>query len=287
MGASDSKLVFKQGIFRLTEQHEIRADDEYWTGVKYPAPCEECHTDICQFWELPETVEDVFTLFSPTDIRRARDSSLANLETLTLAVTSRLVVLRNHPSFPDPELAPEIHALNCIRVLTRLLPFLYEAEQLEGWEDKFFWSTRRRRTRRGQLARSEVLFDESSPQDVQTDTSKEFEEVKPLGEELIDTLVDLLFFADFTLPKPASGKSKVTYAIWQTGVGCNTPVASTKEYENNRTEILRLLLTLCSKSLYLPASMCSRTVARHHLTHGRHTPCSRSKGNHIPHDVPG
>jgi hypothetical protein len=33
MGASDSKLVFKQGIFRLQEQKAIAADDEYWTGV--------------------------------------------------------------------------------------------------------------------------------------------------------------------------------------------------------------------------------------------------------------
>src|SRR5262249_51253346 len=34
MGASDSKLVFKQGIFKLCEQKEIAADDEYWTGVR-------------------------------------------------------------------------------------------------------------------------------------------------------------------------------------------------------------------------------------------------------------
>lgn len=34
MGASDSKLVFKQGIFKLSEQKHIAADDEYWTGVR-------------------------------------------------------------------------------------------------------------------------------------------------------------------------------------------------------------------------------------------------------------
>jgi hypothetical protein len=33
MGASDSKLVFKQGIFRLSEQKDIPANDEYWAGV--------------------------------------------------------------------------------------------------------------------------------------------------------------------------------------------------------------------------------------------------------------
>ena len=74
------------------------------------------------------------------DIRRTRDSSISNLETLILAITSRLVILKNHPSFPDPELAPDRDALNCIRILTRILPFIYEAEHLEEWEDKFFWA---------------------------------------------------------------------------------------------------------------------------------------------------
>jgi High-temperature-induced dauer-formation protein len=44
MGASDSKLVFKQGIFRLSEDKIIPADDPYWASVglvnvaKYPQP---------------------------------------------------------------------------------------------------------------------------------------------------------------------------------------------------------------------------------------------------------
>jgi hypothetical protein len=33
MGASDSKLTFKQGIFRLSEPKQIAADDAYWTNV--------------------------------------------------------------------------------------------------------------------------------------------------------------------------------------------------------------------------------------------------------------
>lgn len=33
MGASDSKLTFKQGIFRLSEPKQIAADDPYWTSV--------------------------------------------------------------------------------------------------------------------------------------------------------------------------------------------------------------------------------------------------------------
>jgi hypothetical protein len=173
-----------------------------------------------------------------------------------LAVTSRLFILRHHPSFPDPELAPERDALNCIRILTRILPYLYEADNLQGWEDKFFWGTRRKRTRRAAIA-NEVLFDEGVPEDARESKpqEEEFEEAKPLAEELIDTLVDLLFYSDFTVPKQPHGKPKVTYAIWQSGVGCNTAVATTKEFENNRMEILRLLLTLAGQSMYMSPNL--------------------------------
>jgi High-temperature-induced dauer-formation protein len=34
MGASESKLVFKQGVFRLSEDQAIPAGDPYWSGVR-------------------------------------------------------------------------------------------------------------------------------------------------------------------------------------------------------------------------------------------------------------
>ena len=100
-----------------------------------------------------------------------------------------------------------------------------------------------------------MLFDESQHDDTTKPELEElYEDARPLGEELIDTLIDLLFFSSFTLPHNDQLKKKVTYSIWQSGVGCNTAPSSSKEMESNRTEILRLLLTLCSKSLYMPAS---------------------------------
>ncbi|KAK1760789.1 high-temperature-induced dauer-formation protein-domain-containing protein [Echria macrotheca] len=244
MGASDSKLVFKKGIFRLSEERHIPADDSYWTS----------------FWELPESSEDIFSLFSPADVRRTRDNALENLETLILAVTSRLFLLRHHPSFPDPELAPEKEVLNCVRILTRVLPFVYETESLQQWEERFFWGQRRKRSRKASIA-TEVIFD--GIHDVQPrEPVEEFEDARPLAEELIDCLVDLLFFSDLTIPKQPNGRPKVSYVIWQSGVGCNTSIPTTKEHEDNRCEILRLLLTLTSQSMYMSPSVLPQKGTR-------------------------
>jgi hypothetical protein len=164
--------------------------------------------------------------------------------------------LKNHPSFPDPELAPDRDALNCIRILTRILPFIYEADDLEAWEEQFFWAPRKRRTRQAQVA-AEILFDEAHAENEDSlpqPRVDDREDVKPLAEELIDTLLDLLFYTGFTIPKLSTSEAKVSYAIWQSGVGCNTAMVSTKEYENNRMEILRLLLTLTGKSMYMSPS---------------------------------
>lgn len=134
-----------------------------------------------------------------------------------------------------------------------------------AWEEQFFWGKRKKRTRKSTIA-NEILFDESKDKTESHGAEDEFEDAKPLAEELIDTLVDLLFFADVTLPPQQGGQSKVTYAIWQSGVGCNTAVATTKEYESNRSEILRLLLTLAGQSMYMtPGVLPSRGVRT--LTH--------------------
>ena len=231
---------------------------------------------------MPESSEDVFSLFSPADIRRARDNSLHNIESLILALTSRLSLLRHHKLFPSPTVATEKEALNCIRVLTRVLPFIYEADHLEAWEDEHFWQSRKSIERSGS-SRGEVLFDESQPETIdQPADEPKVKEIRPLGEELIDTLIDLLFYSGFTVPHNDRSRTKVSYSIWQTGVGCNTPMSSSKELESNRAEVLRLLLTIASKSLYMPARGPSFQQGQSaHLTIYRHSTDKRSQSSHV------
>lgn len=136
------------------------------------------------------------------------------------------------------------------------------------WERKFFWGTRRKKTRKASISKAEVIFDEAvetnttdgeqQPVAPPTPGETDFETVQPLMEELIDTLVDMLFYVGFTLPRNYGGKSqaKVPYTIWQSGVGSNTPIPTSKELESNKIETLRLLLSITSQCMFLPASKC-------------------------------
>ena len=285
MGASDSKLVFKQGIFKLSEQKDIPADDSYWTGVRNSVFVHRAPLTLLQFWELPESVEDIFSLFSPTDIRRIRDESLGNLETLILAVTSRLFALRNNEAFPHADLAPANDALNCVRVLTRLLPFIYESDKLEAWEERFFWAPRRKHVR-PHIQTGEVVVDGGKLEHTLPEGLPGTEEVKPLAQELIDTLVDLLFYVDFTLPRIPGKHEKVHLSIWQSGVGCNSAIGTSKELENNRMEVLRLVLTLASKSIYAPASTSSTNSYLLLANRNRCSTCTGHSCCHIHDDNP-
>ncbi|OLL26340.1 Ubp5-interacting protein ftp105 [Neolecta irregularis DAH-3] len=243
MGAVDSKLSFRKGVFRLFEERDIPADDSYWI----------------QFWSLPESENEIYELFGPQDVRRTREQAPENLETLIMALTSRLFALRNHPSFPNAEVAPAREALNCIRVLSRLMPFIYEAD-LDEWEARFWWAKRRvrlyppthvRSPTIGMEENDEVLLGQDTANTTgQQKNVEEFFETKPLAHELVDTLIDLMFFSGFTLPSSFSGTDKVNFIIWQTGVGCTTPVGTSREYEQHKLEILSLLIALMSKPMY-------------------------------------
>lgn len=64
-----------------------------------------------------------------------------------------------------------------------------------------------------------------------------------------------LFFAGFTLPQTmGTADSKVNYVIWETGVGSSTPIGSSRDNDVNRTEVLRLLTVLFSRSMYTTPS---------------------------------
>jgi hypothetical protein len=256
MGASESKLAFKEQVFRLEREDNLPAKSPHWS----------------QFYTLPESAEDVFALWSPNDIRGLalnrtgpednrppRGTQVApkkNLETLIYACIARLRDVQTARCYTDPHrrTAPEV--LNCMRILTRLLPYVYEADHLREWEDRFFWQPRRptriwdtRHDRWGPwhdgLEPGRGAFD-----------SDAIALGAPLGEDLLDLLTRYLFFPDFTLPKRYGDDGlpdpTVAYHIWSAGIGCRQSAGMSKENERNAGETIRCLLSLCSRQLYVP-----------------------------------
>lgn len=228
-----SRLAFRRGVFRLFEERNIPASEVYWIQV-LPSSSSSSISLMSQFWSLPETAEDVFSLISPTDIRRVRDSAPENLETLLTVVTSRLFALRHHPAFPENELAPAKEALNCMRVLTRLFPFIFETDDLGSWQERFWWTKRKVPRRHGDGGAAtpstaqedtDVIFEGEGQKEgdiplrrapMSRHSSEELVDGKPLAEELLDTLLDFLSFAGFTVPAKnvQHNEPKVTMSIW-------------------------------------------------------------------------
>lgn len=283
MGASESKLTFKEDVFRLAREDNIDPTDKWWS----------------QFYQLPESADDVFALWSPTDVRNLTNNHSAdrppfgsqtapkkNLETLIYTCIGRLYALQTKRCYADPHQSITHEVLNCIRILTRLLPYIYEAEHLQDWEDRFFWQPRKL-TRIWDSRREKLgpYFDglthkrhsakgnkENAESDTEAERNEESENLgekvigPALGEQLIDILVRCMFFPGFTLPRKLDADGlpelKVQYHIWNSGIGCRQSVGMSKENERNAVEVIRLLLSVCSKQLYMPAHVVADRDAK-------------------------
>lgn len=206
-------------------------------------------------------------LWSPNDLRNltlnpgadrpstnTQTAPKKNVETLIYRTVGRLQTLQTKRVLEDPNasIAPEV--LNSVRILTRLLPYIYEADHLNEWEDRFFWLPRKpvlyvdRRNNR-------YTYKDGLTAEIVPEEQKDQELGRPLGEQLVDLLIGYLFFPGFTLPAKRDVEGlpdlKPTYVVWQSGIGANKGAGLTKEHERNATEVLRLLLTLASRTMYI------------------------------------
>ncbi|CAB1350091.1 unnamed protein product [Coregonus sp. 'balchen'] len=88
-----------------------------------------------QFWaDTATTVQDVFALVPAAEIRAVREESPSNLATLCYKAVEKLVQAAESgcPSEKEKQIV-----LNCSRMLTRILPYIFEDQDWRG----FFWST--------------------------------------------------------------------------------------------------------------------------------------------------
>uniref|UniRef100_A0A8C8A0F8 HID1 domain containing n=1 Tax=Oryzias sinensis TaxID=183150 RepID=A0A8C8A0F8_9TELE len=120
MGNSDTKLHFRKAVIQLTTKTQpVEAtDDAFWD----------------QFWTSAISVQDVFALVPAAEIRAVREESPSNLATLCFKAVERLVQAADSgcPSEKERRIV-----VNCTRLLTRILPYIFEDADWRG----FFWST--------------------------------------------------------------------------------------------------------------------------------------------------
>uniref|UniRef100_A0A8C6T7S9 HID1 domain containing n=1 Tax=Neogobius melanostomus TaxID=47308 RepID=A0A8C6T7S9_9GOBI len=224
MGSSDSKLNFRKAVIQLTTKTQpVEAtDDAFWD----------------QFWaDSNTTVQDVFALVPAAEIRAVREESPSNLATLCYKGVEKLVqgAESGCPTERDKQVV-----LNCTRILTRILPYIFEDQDWRG----FFWSTVPGAGRAGE------------------DDLDEDDGARPLAESLLLAIADLLFCPDFTVHShkrsPDSVENMQTIDsceyIWEAGVGFAQSPPLNYIHDLNRAELLRLLLTCFSEAMYLPPS---------------------------------
>ncbi|KAG7730505.1 hypothetical protein KL933_000300 [Ogataea haglerorum] len=122
MDPKDAKPALAERLFRLADPlSHIAASDAIWAS----------------FWTLPRSVNDVFTAFSPANIVLLRDTNPRNFFLLIRLTATRLVSLARQA---ESGTFNKSEALNCARLLTRLLPYLYEKAELASAEKTLFWS---------------------------------------------------------------------------------------------------------------------------------------------------
>uniref|UniRef100_A0A8D0EEW3 HID1 domain containing n=1 Tax=Salvator merianae TaxID=96440 RepID=A0A8D0EEW3_SALMN len=221
MGNADSKLNFRKAVIQLTTKTQpVEAtDDAFWD----------------QFWaDTATSVQDVFALVPAAEIRAVREESPSNLATLCYKAVEKLV--QGAESGCHFEKEKQI-VLNCSRLLTRILPYIFEDPDWRG----FFWSTVPGAGRGG--------------------GDEDDENARPLAESLLLAIADLLFCPDFTVQ--SHRKNNVDTAedihgidsceyIWEAGVGFAHSPPPNFIHDLNRTELLKLLLTCFSEVMYLP-----------------------------------
>lgn len=226
MGNTDTKLNFRKAVIQLTTKSQpIDAkDDAFWD----------------QFWsESVQSVQDIFTLIPAAEIRALREESPSNLATLCYKAVEKLVKAAD--TLCNTAVQQQT-VLNCVRLLTRLLPYIFEDPD---WRC-FFWSS--------------LPGQASEETDSEVVISKYIESL-PLAKSLITALCDLMFCPDFTvsasrkvgpdIPEDLQSIDSCEY-IWEAGVGFAHPPGHVPQHDYNRTELLKLLITCFSQTMYTP-----------------------------------
>ena len=195
-------------------QHDVSGDNILWKEVLFSSTSE----------------QTVFAAASPKLIRELIKKQPENYKRL---VTKSIEHLEKTLAEQGGHAACE-SLLTCVRVLTRAIPFSFEVTSTETESaevERVFWSE------------ANPLNEENLPL---CDAS--------LGKRLVHAIMKLLFLPGFTVAEqrePTNGGSKDAL-VWAAGLGQSKALnaSANARHDQNRTEVLKLLLGCLSKVLY-------------------------------------
>ncbi|KAH3675511.1 hypothetical protein WICPIJ_009342 [Wickerhamomyces pijperi] len=232
------------------------ADEDYWK----------------MFWERPNMSEDIYNLLTYQDWKIIMESNKINFLNLIRVVTIKLLELVHARSkgFNRKQV------LNCVRVLTRVLPIAFERyEDLNL--DRIFWNlnynnigefhdTLTNEATVGSFSNTSTISSAGStkvninkrivltPSSMKVNVDSASDHAQSLGHQLLVALVDLLFMRNFTVDSVDAtdiNSYEFDHKLWEAGIGSNTEYQPPNpSFDSNRLEILRLLIVLVSENQF-------------------------------------
>jgi len=241
MGGQTSKQVFVSIVTQLKTADVDPNDQDFWDDL----------------WKTSLGVEEIFDLISPDDVRAIIADRPGNLKTLFTQAVAQLyqVVETPYPVYFD-------QALNCMRVLSRVLPFMLESNSKVVKD--MFWARQRVAKRKAEIAPASpapgagAAAAPASPP-AAAPGEEEFQDTEPVAVILVNAMLHLLFLPDFTIEDPnvdfneedIKTQEFKSALMWAPGVGSREKsVAHSTQYDKNRIDVLRLMISSFCDALY-------------------------------------
>ncbi|KAJ1389475.1 high-temperature-induced dauer-formation protein-domain-containing protein, partial [Ochromonadaceae sp. CCMP2298] len=224
MGGASSKSTFSSIVQQILISDIESNNHSFWDDM----------------WKTVLTASDVFDLISADDVRKIIEDHPENMKIIVTQAVAQLyqVVETPYPIYFD-------QALNCSRILARLLPFLMETNSPTMKE--LLWSRR-----------TNVKPDSTN----NLETADESDSSEPLAVILVNTIFHLMFLPEFTVEDPNTEFTESdihtpefkSALMWAPGVGCSEKtVVNSTQFDENRIDVLRLMIAAFCDSLYQSA----------------------------------
>lgn len=224
MKTAEEKLQYKTHFFKLGQGRIIELDHEdYWA----------------YFWQEPETTNDIFELLTAYDLRTILSQNRSNYLLLVYKLTNKIIATAESDKSFNPS-----QLLNCVRLLTKLLPFFMELPDYNLMESQFWLNPLDYDPRN--------FVEDTIVEEPTAERNKDCSDI--LSVRLIRSIMTLLFYKGFTIliSKSKSDTSSMKQlSVWEPGIGITSKYqVPDLIIESNRAALLQLLITLSGVSLY-------------------------------------